>query len=391
MPYHYPFIDMKIIFTAIDCARHGVDVFLLNTCMFGQWYSYSPIVLKAGVLPFGPEDRTWLGIILGISFLIAQSALPPCRSWKECWIRSLATISTAVVFGVERAASDLPIFLIVLASIMLLQRASRIRFVSYALLVFAAFLKYFPAVLMLLAARERFRTAFWIAAVTIFAALILLAPSMHETGQALAMAPAGFPYSDFFGARNLPLGFTLIAAGSLPLTDIEMARLPLSLLGQIVMALLLLFSVWIIWRCLKIDSERLMLLQPAEINFLIAGSIVMACCFLVSQNISYRAIFLLMTLPGLFIFARVDVSAPRSMGLIYGVLFLLWEEFFRSLLWEFTEVYETWGILNFFYWLARELVWWWVMARLASLVIAFLWRSPALAPVLALVRIPRPS
>lgn len=391
MPYHYPFIDMKIIFTAIDCSRHGVDVFSLNTCMFGQWYSYSPIMLWTAALPFDPSDGNWLGVILGIGFLIALSALPSCKSWKECWIRGIATLSTAVVFGVERAASDLPIFLIVLAGIMLLKQRSSVRFLSYALLVFAAFLKYFPALLMLLAAREHFRTAVCIAAATIFAALIFLVPSLNETGQALAMAPAGFPYSDFFGARNLSLGFTLMGAGSLALTDIQMARIPLSMFGQIVMALLLLFTLWIIGRSIKVDSERLLLLQPAELNFLIAGSIVMAGCFFVSQNISYRAIFLLMTLSGLFVFAQADNAGRRPMVLIYGVVFLLWEEFFRHLIGAFTEVYEAWGILNVVYWLIRELVWWWVMARLASLVIAFLWISPALAPVLAVLRIPRPA
>lgn len=205
------------------------------------------------------------------------------------------------------------------------------------------------------------------------------------------MAPAGFPYSDFFGARNLSLGFTLMGAGSLALTDIQMARIPLSMFGQIVMALLLLFTLWIIGRSIKVDSERLLLLQPAELNFLIAGSIVMAGCFFVSQNISYRAIFLLMTLSGLFVFAQADNAGRRPMVLIYGVVFLLWEEFFRHLIGAFTEVYEAWGILNVVYWLIRELVWWWVMARLASLVIAFLWISPALAPVLAVLRIPRPA
>jgi hypothetical protein len=390
-PYQYPFIDMKILFTAIDCSRHGVDVFLLNTCMFGQWYSYSPIVLWTAALPFSPEDRNWIGLILGIGFLIFLSALPLCKSWKECWIRSFATISTAVVFGVERAASDLPIFLIILTGIILLQKTSRIRFSAYALLVVAAFLKYYPALLMLLAARERFRTAVYIALATICAAAIFLVPSLSETGQALTMAPAGFPYTDFFGARNLALGFTLIATGPLPVTDIEAARIPLSLLGRSVMAVLLLFSGWIIWRWVKVDSERLQLLEPGQLNFLIAGSIVMAGCFFLSQNISYRAIFLLMTLPGLFAFTRAEGAGRWPMALIYGALFLLWEEFFRGVIAESLKEALSLGFIHFFYWIGRELVWWWVMARLASLVIAFLWRSPALAPVLSLVRIPRPA
>lgn len=392
MPYQYPFVDMKIILLNIDCWRHGVDVFVRNICVNGGWYSYSPITLLAAALPFGPDDHTWFGIVIAVAFLLVLSALPPCRSWKECWIRTLATISTVTVFGIERTEFDLPIFLIAMAGILLLLRASRVRFAGYALLVFAAFLKYYPAMLMLLAAGERFRTAVWIAAATVSAALIFLVPTMGLTQQALGMAPVGSPFAEeFFGARNLPLGFTLIAAGPLPLTNDALLRIPLSLSGQIAAGLLLMFVALTVWRRMRTDVRQLSLLSDAELTFLVAGCVVMVGCFFAVQNAGPRAVFLLMTLPGLLMLARADDAGRRPMLLVYGVLFVLWAGLFYGLVSEFTERYEAFAVMNFFYWLARELVWWWVMARLASLVIAFLWRSPAMAPVLAFVRIPRPA
>lgn len=126
-------------------------------------------------------------------------------------------------------------------------------------------------------------------------------------------------------------------------------------------------------------------------TFLVAGCAVMVGCFLMVQNAGPRAVFLLMALPGLLMLAGADNAGRRPTSLVYGVLFLLWESLFHGLVGAFTERYEAAAILNFFYWLARELVWWWVMARLASLLIAFLWRSPALAPVLDFLRIPRPG
>lgn len=392
MPYHYPFVDMKIIFMNIDCWRHGVDVFVRNICVNGGWYSYSPILLWAGALPIEPSDHIWFGILFGITFLMALSALPPCQSWNECCIRSLATISTVTVFGVERTEFDLPIFLIVMTGIVLLLRTSRVRLAAYAVLVFAALLKYYPAVLMLLAARERFRTAVWIAVATIVATLIFLAPTMELTNQALEMAPVGSPFAnEFFGARNIPLGVTLLAAGPLPLTDDALLRIPLSLLGQVALGLLLLFAALTIWRRVRTDVRQLPVLPDAELTFLVAGCVVMVGCFFAVQNAGPRAVFLLMVLPGLLMLAKADDAGRRPMLVVYGTLLLLWEGFFHGLVTEFTDRHQSVAVLNFFYWLARELVWWWVMARLASLVIAFLWRSPALAPVLAFVRLPRPA
>lgn len=265
MPYHYPFVDIKIVFTAIDCSRHGVDVFMRNSCLFGGWYGYSPILLWVAALPIGPDDHTWFGVLFGIAFLLVLSALPSCRSWKECWVRSIASISSVIVFGVERTEFDLPIFLIAVAGIVLLQRSSRARFLGYAIIVLAAFLKYYPAVLMLLAARERFRTALWIAAATVGALLVFLGPTMDQTQQALGMTTVGSPFgNEFFGARNLPLGFTIIAAPRLALTDDALLRLPLSLPGQIAMGLLLLFAAWTVWRRIRTDVGRLSILPDAE-------------------------------------------------------------------------------------------------------------------------------
>lgn len=49
------------------------------------------------------------------------------------------------------------------------------------------------------------------------------------------------------------------------------------------------------------------------------------------------------------------------------------------------------GILDFPFWFAREMVWWWVVARLCSLVVAFVLSTPlaqSLRPVTVATRHP---
>ncbi len=393
LPYHYPFADMKIILTAIDCSRYTIDIYKPNTCMYGGWYSYSPILLGVAKLPIGPNDHSWVGFFFGIAFLAALSALPPSMSWKEFWIRTLATLSTVTIFGIERTEFDAPIFLIVLAGVLLAIRATGVRFLGYAIFVFAAVLKYYPLVLMLVVARERFRTAVRIALATIAAICGFILATTYETLQVVGLAPVGSPFADYFGARNLPLGLTLIEAGPLPLTEVAKFRMPLSALGQIALGILLVYAAWTAARSFRDDSRRVADLAPAHLTFFVAGSALMVGCFFAVQNAGPRAIFLLMVLPGLFAMASAAEgrSARRPMALICGVLFLLWEGFFYGIEKALSLHLPPTVPLHFLYWIARELVWWWVMARLAGLVIAFLWNSPALAVPMDFLRIPRPA
>lgn len=393
LPYRYAFVDMKIVLTAIDCSRYAIDIYSPNTCMYGGWYSYSPILLGIAKLSIVPDDHSWVGFFFGIAFLAALSALPPSMSWKEFWIRTLATLSTVTVFALERTEFDVPIFLIVVTGVILALRPTGVRFLGYAIFVFAALLKYYPIVLMLLVARERFRTAVWIALATIAAVCSFILATTYETSQIVGLAPVGSPFADYFGARNLPLGITLIEVGRLPLTDDAKFRMPLSTLGQIALGMLLAFAAWTAARSFRDDSRRVADLPPAHLAFLVAGGALMVGCFFAVQNAGPRAIFLLMALPGLFAMASAAEgrSARRPMALICGVVFLLWEGFFYGIEKAISPHVPPMVPLHFLYWIARELVWWWVMARLAGLVVAFLWNSPALAAPLDFLRIPRPA
>jgi hypothetical protein len=93
-----------------------------------------------------------------------------------------------------------------------------------------------------------------------------------------------------------------------------------------------------------------------------------------------------MTLPGLYLLMASDRSGPvRYRSLIVAVLFVMWQELPRRLLERLAED----GSFGFgpymVFWAIRELIWWWLVARLISLLAAFLLDSPALEPLGRLV------
>jgi hypothetical protein len=126
----------------------------------------------------------------------------------------------------------------------------------------------------------------------------------------------------------------------------------------------------------------------------------MCGCFFLGQNIWYRAIFLLLVLPGLFAISRAATS-PRgrhwSFGTSVAIVFLMWEEFFRF---GMLRLLHAAGVpagpiagFHFLFWFVREAVWWWVIAILLAVLAEFLRRSVVVREAMSWLRrfIPRPA
>ena len=65
--------------------------------------------------------------------------------------------------------------------------------------------------------------------------------------------------------------------------------------------------------------------------------------------------------------------------MIAAVLFVMWEELFRRALHAIVSPVPGEGLSSraeVFFWIGRELVWWWLVVGLAALVLSFLRRSP---------------
>jgi hypothetical protein len=101
---------------------------------------------------------------------------------------------------------------------------------------------------------------------------------------------------------------------------------------------------------------------------LIAGAAIITFCFFAAQNIIYRAVFLLLTLPGLSALARAH---RRLTPLPAAIALLMWEALPRALLAAFAP---SW---SFTFWALREILWWWLVIELGAILLAYMLNARA--------------
>lgn len=369
IPNLYTFTDLTAVLQAGVCWRAGIDVYLPNACMHGGVYNYAPMLLRIADLGIGPALRIPLGLVSGGLFLLASTALPPARGAGGMVWRCLALCSGDVIFALNTANLDVLIFVMVVTGLVLLPRA-RLAALGYVLFTLAVALKLYPAILLGLLLRERRRFI----GVAVLALVAVGAGYFWAygagTAQAVAILPGGLPFRGVFGAMNVPFGLALLAF--LPVHTLEpdqaayFAALSHPLVpGYILLAqrLLVLAGIVAALRLAPRYGAGLRALPAAEHLFLLAGAMLISFCFCAAQNLDYRAIFLLLALPGLL---RLRAVAGLRF-LPVAVLLLLWEGLFRHLAGMMGYVAQVlvWGV--------REYLWWWVVVRLSALCICWLW------------------
>jgi hypothetical protein len=129
-----------------------------------------------------------------------------------------------------------------------------------------------------------------------------------------------------------------------------------------------------------IERERLDW-TAREAQFLVIGGLLITACFFAAQNVDYRGIFLLPVISGLVYLHRAakDREVRRFLGrMIAAVLFVMWEECARRTLHATVSPVPSEGLssrIEVFFWISRELVWWWLVVGLVALVLSYLRRS----------------
>jgi len=97
-----------------------------------------------------------------------------------------------------------------------------------------------------------------------------------------------------------------------------------------------------------------------ERSLLLVGAVLCAGCFFGHQNIGYRAVLLLLVVPGLL--ALVRVAPQGRVRRVYRLTSLL----VVLVLWSGTLDVTLMG------WLAVQLAWWWIVCILLSIVVSLL-------------------
>jgi hypothetical protein len=195
VPFQFPFLDISGWLAAWECARQGIDVVSFDPCdMLSRGYGSSPLWLAAAGVPLGVANTTAVGWILDIVFITSLSLLPPPQRLAELLLLMAATLSTMVVFALERANADVILFLLALAAGCLAQRGPAARMIGYGLALLSALLKYYPIMVLTVLFRERIAVFAAVALVTTGALAVFLAVYHVEIKRVWADISTG-PYN----------------------------------------------------------------------------------------------------------------------------------------------------------------------------------------------------
>lgn len=393
VPFRSPFLDISISLAAWECTRLGADVILSNPCdILHRPYIYSPLWLAASAIPVGVRDTMPIGWSLNLVFLLSLSLLPPPRSLLELALIWAATLSTMVVFAVERANLDILLFMLALAAGLLAEHRLGLRLVGYCLGLVAALLKYYPIMILVIVFRERGAVC-CLAGLAIVASLAVFLVAYHaEIARGLPNTPGG-PYdTDLFAAQNLPFLLGMMAE------HLAAASAFASAIGRVttvgLYTILVGASLALCRRLLGRAGlpAAFASLSGRDRNLLVIGSAVIVGCFFAGQSIGYRGVFLLLVLPGLLAITR---AADRRLGALARgtgivIVLLMWGECLRLAL---HQALAQAGIgpvaaggVHMLFWLTRELAWWWAVSVMLAVVAEFLRGSPAVLGLSGLFR-----
>lgn len=379
-PFRFPFVDIDGPLSAWDCARKGVDVIISNPCdVLARPYNYSPFWMTIDWIPLGRHDHVWVGLALGTAFLISLAALPPALSLTETVLRTVAVLSTVVTFAIERANPDLLIFLLMFGALPLLRRSAIAKTVGYGLVFLAGAIKYYPFVLLALAARERLRLAILIVAaslVALAAFYFIYAGQIHE---GLPYIPKGVPFADMFGAQNLPVGMSMVfqRANVLSIDPVTGTLAVMTLVGATA-----LWTMRNLSRTSDIPAALGRIDESRRLD-LLAGALLLVGCFFAGQNVPYRGIFLFFVIPGLSALARdrdAGTIATASRLALLSIPLFMWTEAIR--LWIHLAINGTYPPIGFrtiltlqqpwdlLIWFVREVGWWIFVAFLSTILLS---------------------
>jgi hypothetical protein len=348
-PFRFPFVDTHAVLSAIECHRHGIDVYVTNPCdTLGRPHVYSPLWLYLSPLPIDTAWTTPIGLTLDLIFLAGLVMLPPARHLTGILIIAAAVATPAVAFALERANNDLVIFLLAMLVCLLILRSAGLRLLGIAFAVLAAALKFYPVTLLILAWRER-----WLRCLSIVAfSLLVLGTGEFVEKVDLLRALHLVPHGEY-GAYRMAPGIVI----KMRWPDWSRASV------QVGLMLLMTFGAWR-W------SPRLQLglqcLKEAERIFLTAGAILCVGCFLAGPSNGYRSILFLFVLLALIAVAT-ETGDHLLQTTIFAVVAVMWSDAVRL-------VPNALGVVVR---LIDQLIWWFVITALSAVLLALLRQSIA--------------
>ena len=384
LPSEFPLLDIHAPLAAIECLHRGIDIYAYNPCdIDGRLGLYSPIFPYLVPGSWTTAQTVPLGIAADFIFFAALPVVLAPRSRTEFAIYAAGVCSSAVAYGVVQGNFDILVFVLAALAGMLYRTGAASRWLCYAICFFAGLNKYYPMALLLLMVRETWYRALAYGLIAAILFGIFIDVYLRELSAIMAHGvPAGdYLLSNAISAHNLPYGLNQLGPRFVSLAA---AR-----------GMFVLFAAAALAGAIAVARRGLLALEweqwgsPAAV-FLIIGAILFTGSFFAGQNYYYRAVHLLFVLPGLLWFAG---HMPRLRWLCHttigAILFLQWEGFLGQMLLHVLRPgaprFVGWPAPRLGMWLVSQAVAWWIASVLGAFLVAFVWRSPAVEGLRALL------
>jgi hypothetical protein len=140
-------------------------------------------------------------------------------------------------------------------------------------------------------------------------------------------------------------------------------------------ALLLTLTLAAVLRAARLSRRLRTAMPKRESGLLVAGAVLICACFFAGQSNGYRAVMLLLTLPGLLRLARSlnDRSARvEIMAACWAIVFVMWAITIHQVL----TALDTGAMVFLDHWLINEIAWWWLVSVLLAVLFGFVCGSP---------------
>ena len=428
VPWSRPFIDWEAVTGWIECWSKGVDVYIDNIpCLPlpNNGFNYSPLLLRLTFIRFAYGWTNLFGFLFAVLFFLSLSLLPPSRTKLDFVITLLASISSATAHAVERANTDLIVFLTIVVGVLACGSRLLVRPAGYTVITLAALLKFYPFFALILAVRERAAVFIMVAvaAMTALGSLVLfygreLVRAADKTLSLFSLGPGdlGFTGPSLFGAKLLPAGIGLVVS-KMTTRLFHQDEASAIAIGRLVYhSLLLLFVVQAlviaIWFGRRFRLQHAVAqLDERDADFLLAGAALVCGCFFATANIIHKAIFLLLALPGLLALAhRMSLRFARVAfrGACVAIVFVLWAPSIRECVRiavaalrnriDWSHIYQSLRdennigmdrAIRFVIDFCDQLAWWWIAIVLTAVIVALVLNSELWATLSRVLRLPR--
>jgi hypothetical protein len=380
-PFKTPFIDMTGPLSWAECYRLGYDVLRVNPCdPLGRLLNYSPLIVY---LPLGTHETVAAALVQDSAFIIALPLIIRPQAWREFWIALAMCLSTTVALALERGQFDVGLF-VLMASTALMVRFGQIgRLGALVTYFIGGVIKFYPFAALTNILRERPRVA--LATGAIFGLLITIFAVQYYAQLREVANDLIYPRSwgaQYVGAFVLSFGLA------------ARLRMPDWFAVTMLASLLVVFGANTAYWTMRLRTTfvRVNWDEP-NFHFLLLGAIIVAGCFLLQMNLSYKFIFLLLTLSGLLQLRREASAASLERLFAAAVvvsLYCLWSRLAWTLLVDLFAWIElppslsvVEGAVNWLFLVGSQLAWWWLVSVLVAIVLNFVVDSSTVRALVA--------